>query len=74
MIKVILNVDGMMCGMCEAHINDIVRKTVKIKKVKSNHRKKQTIIILENDNDINNIIEAIKSLGYNCNLNKIEEI
>ena len=74
MIKIFLDVDGMMFGMCEAHINDIVRKTTKIEKIKSNHRKKETIIVIENDNDLNKIIEAIKSLGYNCSLNRIENI
>ena len=23
MVKTILKIDGMMCGMCEAHINDL---------------------------------------------------
>ncbi|MBR6072021.1 MAG: heavy-metal-associated domain-containing protein [Acholeplasmatales bacterium] len=73
MKKIFLNVDGMKCGMCEAHINDIVRKTAKIKKVKSSHKKNETIIIMENDDNIDSIIEAIKSLGYNCSLNRIEE-
>ncbi len=74
MVKVFLNVDGMMCGMCEAHVNDIVRKTTKIKKVKSSHKKKETIIIMESRKDLGLIINAIKSLGYDCSLNKIEEI
>ncbi len=74
MIKVFLNVEGMKCGMCEAHVNDVVRKTTKIKKVKSNHKRKETIIIMENDTDIQKIISSIKSLGYNCDLNRIEEI
>jgi len=74
MIKIYLNVNGMMCGMCEAHVNDIVRKTTKIKKVKSSHKKKETIIIMENRKDLGLIINAIKSLGYDCSLNKIEEI
>ena len=26
MNKVAINVEGMMCGMCEAHINDTIRK------------------------------------------------
>lgn len=26
MVETILRVDGMMCGMCESHINDVVRK------------------------------------------------
>ena len=74
MVKIYLNVNGMMCGMCEAHVNDIVRKTTKIKKVKSSHKKKETIIIMESRKDLGLIINAIKSLGYDCSLNKIEEI
>ena len=74
MVKIYLNVNGMMCGMCEAHVHDIVRKTTKIKKVKSSHKKKETIIIMENRKDLGLIINAIKSLGYDCSLNKIEEI
>ena len=74
MVKIYLNVNGMMCGMCEAHVNDIVRKTTKIKKVKSSHKKKETIIIMESREDLGLIINAIKSLGYDCSLNKIEEI
>ena len=26
MLKITVQVDGMMCGMCEAHVNDAVRK------------------------------------------------
>ena len=26
MIRTTVKVDGMMCGMCEAHINDAVRR------------------------------------------------
>ena len=74
MIKTTVNVEGMMCSMCEAHVNDIVRKTVKVKKIKSSHKKKETIIIMEDDNHIDEIILTIKSLGYNCSLNKIETI
>ena len=74
MINVYLNIDGMMCSMCEAHINDAVRKAAKIKKVKSNHKKKEAIIKMENDNDLNKIIDAINSLGYKCSINKIEEL
>ena len=28
MIKTTLKIDGMMCGMCEAHIKDTIRKAV----------------------------------------------
>ena len=74
MIKVYLNVGGMKCGMCEAHVNDIVRKTTKVKKVKSNHKRKETIIVMENKDVLQKIITSIKSLGYDCELNRIEEL
>ena len=35
MIKTTLKIDGMMCGMCEAHMNDVIRKNFKVKKVTS---------------------------------------
>ena len=35
MIKTTLKIDGMMCGMCESHMNDVIRKNFKIKKVTS---------------------------------------
>ena len=72
MIKVYLNVEGMMCSMCEAHVNDAVRKIAKVKKVKSNHKKNLTIIVMEEEKDIDNILNAIKALGYNCSLDRIE--
>ena len=72
MVKVYLNVKGMKCGMCEAHVNDIVRKTIDVKKVKSSHKKNETIILKDNEYDVDKIIKAINSLGYECSLNKIE--
>ena len=35
MLKITLGVDGMMCGMCESHVNDAVRKAFPVKKVTS---------------------------------------
>ena len=35
MIKTTLKIDGMMCGMCESHMNDLIRKNFKVKKVTS---------------------------------------
>ena len=44
MIKTTLKIDGMMCNMCEAHINDAIRRNFDVVKVKSNRKKKETII------------------------------
>lgn len=32
MIKTTLKIDGMMCGMCESHMNDLIRKNFQVKK------------------------------------------
>ena len=40
MLKYKIEVDGMMCGMCEAHANDAIRRAFPIKKVSSSHAKK----------------------------------
>ena len=64
MKEIILKVEGMRCGMCEAHINDTVRKIAKIKKVSSSHKKNETIIISDDDIDEKLFIDSITSLGY----------
>lgn len=37
MLKIMVQVDGMMCGMCEAHVNDASRKAFPVKKATSSH-------------------------------------
>ncbi len=64
MLKITLQVDGMMCGMCESHVNDVVRKTFQVKKVTSSHSKGQTIILTENDIDEGALRSAIGATGY----------
>ena len=32
MIKTTVQVEGMMCGMCESHVNDAVRKACQVEK------------------------------------------
>ena len=39
MIKTTLRIGGMMCGMCEAHVNDAIRARFNVKKVTSSTRK-----------------------------------
>ena len=47
MLKYTLKIDGMMCGMCEAHINEAVRAAFNVKKVSSSHTKGETVIITD---------------------------
>lgn len=64
MIKYIVRIDGMQCGMCEAHVNDAVRKAFPVKKVSSSHGKKQTVILTEHPIDEQALKAAIDSTGY----------
>lgn len=41
MVQTTLKVDGMMCGMCESHVNEVVRKTVQVEKVTSSTRRER---------------------------------
>lgn len=64
MIMLTLTIDGMHCSMCESHVNDIIRRSEKIKKVTSSHLKNQTKIILEDDLNPNKIISNLEKDGY----------
>lgn len=64
MLKIILKIDGMMCGMCESHINDMIRKNFAVKKVTSSHGKGKTDIITENPIAEEDLRKAIDETGY----------
>lgn len=64
MIQITVQVDGMMCGMCESHINEAVRKAFPVKKVTSSHAKGQTVILTETDINEDDLRAAIGKTGY----------
>ncbi len=66
MVKLIVGVEGMACGMCEAHINEAVRNAFPVKKVSSSHTKKQTVIIAESDIAEEKLKDVIAKSGYHA--------
>ena len=64
MLRITCKIDGMMCGMCESHINDAIRKNFDIKKVSSSHTKGETIISSEKDIDDAKLKSVIDETGY----------
>lgn len=64
MMKLILKVDGMACGMCESHVNDAVRKAFSVKKVTSSHTKGETVILTETEIDEQRLRDIIGETGY----------
>ena len=64
MTKITLRIDGMMCSMCESHVNDAIRRNFKVKKVMSSHAKGRTEILTEQDMTDQQIITALAETGY----------
>lgn len=64
MLQITVKVDGMMCGMCESHVNDAVRKAFPVKKVTSSHSKGQTVILTETEIPEDELRRAINATGY----------
>lgn len=64
MVKTTLKIDGMMCGMCEAHMNDAIRAAFKVKKVTSSHAKGETVVISEDKLDEAKLRETVGATGY----------
>ena len=64
MVKTVLKIDGMMCGMCEAHMNDAIRKAFPVEKVSSSHTKHETEIISEAPLDEALLQKTVAATGY----------
>lgn len=64
MVKTTLKIDGMACSMCEAHINDCIRKNFKIKKIKTSHSKGVSEIISEKAPEEEKLKKAVSEIGY----------
>ena len=72
MIKTTIGIAGMMCGMCESHINDVIRRLIILKKFTSLHTKGIAVIISENEIYEEKIKKAIADTGYDVTSFKSE--
>ncbi|MBQ1352261.1 MAG: heavy-metal-associated domain-containing protein [Oscillospiraceae bacterium] len=67
MVKTILKIDGMMCGMCEAHVCDAIRKAVPAaRKVTASRSKKEASFLTEEAVDVGRLKAAVNATGYSC--------
>ena len=64
MTKTTLKIDGMMCSMCEAHVNDAIRAKFPVKKVTSSHKSGVTEIVSEAVLDESALRAAVGETGY----------
>ena len=64
MYNYILKIDGMSCSMCESHVNDVIRNNFDVKKVKSSHKKNETLIVSNNKLDEEKLKDILHKNGY----------
>ena len=67
MIKTTLKIEGMACGMCEAHICETIWRTVpSAKKVSASHRRGEAGLVTDEPADEEALKKAIAATGYTC--------
>ena len=64
MVKVTVHVTGMMCGHCEAHVNEAIKKAFDVQDVVSSHDAGTTIITASQKLDEDKLFQTIKDAGY----------
>ena len=64
MIQTTVQVSGMACSMCEAHINDTIRAAFPVEEVYSSHSKGETVILSKEPLGENALRAAINATGY----------
>ncbi len=63
-IRTVLGIEGMACQMCEAHVNEAIRKGFDVASVKSNRKKRQCVIVSEQELDRDRIADVVANTGY----------
>ena len=71
MVKVTVNVEGMMCGHCEAHVNEAIKKAFGAEDVVSSHESNTTVFTAPERVDEDKIRATIKEAGYEVTQNTI---
>ncbi len=67
MIKTTAKIDGMMCGMCETHVCEAIRRAVPTaKKVTASRGRKEASFLTEEAVDAERLKKAIDATGYDC--------
>ena len=65
MKKITVKIDGMMCGMCEAHICDTIRKVYPhAKKVSASRKAGEATFLYDEEIDKDALTKAIAETGY----------
>ena len=64
MIKTTVNIEGMMCGMCEKHVNEAIVNNFNVKKIKVSSKKNIAEIFSEAPLDTSLLKKTVEDCGY----------
>lgn len=64
MVEITVKIDGMMCSMCESHMNAAIRRAFAVKSVKSSHSEGKTVIVSESSIGKDRLERVVSELGY----------
>jgi len=64
MKEITIKIDGMMCPMCENHVNETIRNGFNVKKVTSSHKAGETVILAKDSIEKEALEKAVTALGY----------
>lgn len=64
MIRTVVKIDGMACGMCESHVNDAIRAKFNVKKVTSSHSRGEAVILSDEVISEEKLREVLAPTGY----------
>ena len=63
-MKTVINVEGMMCPMCEKHVKEAIEKNLNVESVTASHEAKKVEIISAEPIDYDKAAAAITEAGY----------
>ena len=64
MYKTTLTIEGMACGMCEAHVCDAIRQNIPVKKVTASCKRGTAEILSENPPEEETVRRVMEPTGY----------
>lgn len=64
MVEITVKSSGMMCGGCEARVNNAVKSRFTVESVSSDHTKGETVIVSAADIPDASLAELIDDFGY----------
>ncbi len=64
MIKTTVNIEGMMCPMCEKHVREAIEKDFNVKEVTASHEEKKAVILSDAPLDAAAVMKTVSDAGY----------